>query len=59
MGERERYWEGFSFRRLEGRGSRLLWPTESQHGFIVAVAHQVSRERRHRRTVGRRVIALY
>jgi hypothetical protein len=24
-------------------GSRLLWPAELQHGFIVAVAHQVFR----------------
>lgn len=39
--------------------SRLLWPAELQHGFIVAVAHQVSKDRRHRRTVGRRVRALY
>jgi len=39
--------------------SRLLWPAELQHGFTVAVAHQVSRDRRHRRTVGRRVRALY
>jgi hypothetical protein len=38
---------------------RLLWPAELQHGFIVVVAHQVSRERRHRRIVGRRVRALY
>jgi hypothetical protein len=39
--------------------SRLLWPAELQHGFIVAEAHQVSRERGHRRTVGHRVRALY
>ena len=39
--------------------SRLLWPAELQHGFIVAVAQQVSRDRRHRRTAGRRVRALY
>ena len=39
--------------------SQLLWPAELQHGFIVAVARQVSRDRRHRRTVGRRVRALY
>jgi regulator of protease activity HflC (stomatin/prohibitin superfamily) len=26
--------------------SRLLWPVELQHGFIVVVAHQVSKDRR-------------
>jgi hypothetical protein len=39
--------------------SRLLWPAELQCGFIVAVAYQISRDHRHRRTVGRRVKALY
>ena len=39
--------------------SRLLWPAELQHGFNAVVAHQVSRDRRHRRTVGRQVRALY
>jgi hypothetical protein len=26
----------------EVRGSRLLWPAESQYGFIVVLAHKVS-----------------
>jgi hypothetical protein len=30
--------------------SRLLWPAELHDSFIVTVDHQVSRERRHRRT---------
>jgi hypothetical protein len=37
--------------------SRLLWPAKLQHSFTMAVAHQISRDRRHRRTVGRQVLS--
>jgi hypothetical protein len=41
------------------RGILLLWPAELEQGFIVAIAHQVSRDRRHRKTVGGRARALF
>jgi hypothetical protein len=51
LGKRERCWEEFSLRARGVVESRLLLPAELQHGLIVAVAHQVSRDRRHRRKV--------
>jgi hypothetical protein len=46
LNERERCWEGFSLRTRGFVESRLLWPAELQHGFIVVVAYQVSKDRR-------------
>jgi hypothetical protein len=59
MGERECCWEVFSLRGLGFMESPLLWSAELQYGFIVDVAHPVSRDRRHKRIVDLRVRDLY